>query len=167
MELLKVGLIKKPHGIRGELKVLPLTDHPSRFKQIRKFYLENHPEWKFLTVASVKLTANDVIIKFDEISTPEKALNVQSCYLFIDKADGEVLKEWEYYSQDLVGCRIIFQDKDYGTVIDLDNWGANDNLRVLFENQEYFYPFLRQFIDRVDLAEKKIYINEIEGFLNS
>ena len=31
MEYLKIGLILKPQGIRGEIKVLPLTDDPGRF----------------------------------------------------------------------------------------------------------------------------------------
>ena len=39
MEYLKIGLILKPQGIRGEIKVLPLTDDPSRFIGLKQAFL--------------------------------------------------------------------------------------------------------------------------------
>ena len=33
VDLLQVGVITTPHGVRGEVKVFPTTDDPTRFKQ--------------------------------------------------------------------------------------------------------------------------------------
>ena len=38
--LISVGRIARPHGIRGEVKVTPLTDWPEKYEEFRSVYLE-------------------------------------------------------------------------------------------------------------------------------
>ena len=38
-DLLQVGVITQPHGVRGEVKVFPTTDDVKRFKKLKKFFL--------------------------------------------------------------------------------------------------------------------------------
>ena len=33
---IKIGFIRKAHGLKGEVKILPLTDDPKRFKKLKK-----------------------------------------------------------------------------------------------------------------------------------
>ena len=39
-QLLQVGVITQPHGVRGEVKVFPTTDDPVRFKKLKKVIRE-------------------------------------------------------------------------------------------------------------------------------
>ena len=48
-QFLQVGVISSTHGIRGEVKVFPTTDDPSRFKKLKKVLWtqeENSLNWK-------------------------------------------------------------------------------------------------------------------------
>ena len=36
-----VGIVLRPHGVRGAIKVGPLTDDVARFKQLKKVYIDN------------------------------------------------------------------------------------------------------------------------------
>ena len=51
-EFLSVGLVIKPHGVRGQLKVEPLTDDPARFEQIKSVYVEKNGEFSEYQVES-------------------------------------------------------------------------------------------------------------------
>jgi len=53
-----------------------------------------------------------------------------------------------------------------GIVVDLVNFGANDNLVIEYSNREVFFPFSRLYIDKIDIESKKVYINQIEGFFD-
>ena len=39
-DLLQVGVITQPHGVRGEVKVFPTTDDVKRFKKLKKVLLD-------------------------------------------------------------------------------------------------------------------------------
>ena len=166
MEYLKIGLIKKTHGLKGELKVLPLTDEPSRYKSIKDIFIEKNGLFNKYTIKSVRETHSDIIIKLFSIESIETAESLKNCYIYIDRADGLLLNDWEYYSEDIVGCEIFYNNISMGIVIDLVNFGANDNLVIEYSNREVFFPFSRFYIDKVDLESKKVYINQIEGFFD-
>ena len=46
VDLLQVGVITTPHGVRGEVKVFPTTDDPTRFKQLKTVLLDTGKEKK-------------------------------------------------------------------------------------------------------------------------
>ena len=53
-QLLQVGVITQPHGVRGEVKVFPTTDDPVRFKKLKKVILNTGKEKLDLEVEHVK-----------------------------------------------------------------------------------------------------------------
>ena len=55
------GVISSTHGIRGEVKVFPTTDDPSRFKKLKKVLLDEGKERLELEVQSVKFFKQFVI----------------------------------------------------------------------------------------------------------
>ena len=74
-ELLQVGVITATHGIRGEVKVFPTTDDPSRFKKLKKVLLDTGKEKLELEIEQVKFFKQFVILKFkgfDDIDEVEK-----------------------------------------------------------------------------------------------
>lgn len=166
MNYLKIGLIKKPHGLKGELKILPLTDNPERFKNLKNIYLFSNNQYVEEKIQWVKITNTEILLKLSKYNSLTEVELLRNIYLYIDKEEGEELGEWEYYSQDLIGCSVYFKDKKIGNVIDISNFGANDNILIKSENEEFFYPFLREYIEKVDIDNKKIVVNEIEGFYN-
>ena len=63
-QLLQVGVITQPHGVRGEVKVFPTTDDPVRFKKLKKVILDTGKEKLDLEVEHVKFFKQFVIVKF-------------------------------------------------------------------------------------------------------
>jgi len=172
---LKIGIIKKPHGIKGELKVLPLTDNSGRYKKLKKVFIcteqaFNQNDYSTITehtIKSLHFSPTEVVMLLDNITSRNDAQKLARYLILIERKDGEKLGEWEYYSQDLVGCEVYFKEQKVGTVFNLLNTGANDNLEIeTTDNKEIVYPFLREFINSVDIEAKRIVINEYEGFFD-
>ncbi len=66
-QFITIGKIVNTHGIKGELKIYPLTDNLERFKQLHKVYIEE----KETNVLNCKLQSKRVILKIEGIDTIE------------------------------------------------------------------------------------------------
>ena len=63
-DLLQVGAIAQTHGIRGEVKVFPMTDDVRRFQKLKEIILDTGKEKMTLEIESVKYFKKFVILKF-------------------------------------------------------------------------------------------------------
>ncbi len=160
MDYLKIGFIKKSHGLKGELKIFPLTDDILRFKSVKTIYIDDN----IYSIISCRVNKDEVILKLKEINSVEESDLLKNKEIFIERTNGLPLDEWEFYSQDLIDSDLIFNDKVIGKVVSLCNYGAGDLLEIVYNNKSYYYPFLRKYINKIDTKFKKIEINQVEGF---
>lgn len=169
---IKVGFIRKAHGLKGEVKILPLTDDPKRFKKLKKLFLRKANEAEdFLMeyeVESVRFSTEEVILKFKEICDKDAADSLHGAFVYIDRSDAVSLNEWEFFTQDLIGLSVFYKEENVGKITDVLNTGANDNLEILLsdKSKHIYYPFIRTFIDNVDLKSGCLAINQYEGFFD-
>ena len=63
-QFLQVGVISSTHGIRGEVKVFPTTDEPSRFEELEEVILDTGRERMVLAIQGIKYFKQFVILKF-------------------------------------------------------------------------------------------------------
>ncbi len=169
---IKVGFIRKAHGLKGEVKILPLTDDPKRFRKLKKLFLgkadEAEDHLKEYEVESVRFSIEEVILKFKESCDKDAADSLRGTSVYIDRNDAVSLNEWEFYTQDLIGLSVFYKEENVGKITDVLNTGANDNLEILLNNnsKHIYYPFIRTFIDSVDLKNGCLTVNQYEGFFD-
>jgi 16S rRNA processing protein RimM len=166
MDFLKVGFIKKPHGLKGELKVLPLTDNIDRFKKLKIVYLFINGTYIQEELEYSYKKINEVIIKFKKYNNIDEIKNLKSIYIYIDKNMGVKLSIDEYYSQDLIGCIVEYKNTNIGTVENVQNLGSCDLLTINYNKREIFYPLLKKYFNKIDIDNKIIEINQFEGFFD-
>ena len=169
MAYLKIGKIIDSHGLDGTFKVFNTTDSPKkRYAKGNKVYLYNEAtdERIEMTVASFRLSGQIAFVKLEGINNPEAAKEFKGFEIHTIK-DRKDLVVGYYFYDDLVGCSIIDQNKNnLGTVSKVEEFPAQITLRVKRQNgKDFFVPFVKQFIKKVDIDGKKIYIEVIEGML--
>ena len=169
MTYLKIGKIIDSHGLDGTFKIFNTTDSPKkRYAKGNKVYLYNETtdERTEMTVASFRLSGQIAFVKLEGINNPEDAKTFKGFEIHTIK-DRNYLDVGYYFYDDLVGCSIIDQDKnDLGKVSKVEEFPAQITLRVKRQNgKDFFVPFVKQFIKKVDIDGKKIYIEVIEGML--
>ena len=65
-----IGKIVAPHGVRGEFRIMPQTDHPERYAKMKKITLDNGREY---TVVSLRQHKNVYLMKVEGIDSMNDA----------------------------------------------------------------------------------------------
>lgn len=153
-DLLIVGEIINTHGLRGEMKVMPLTDDMRRFDYLEDVILKG----KKVKVEGVKYFKDKVILKLEGINTIEEAEKLKRTYLEIERENAIELEEDEYFIVDLVGCTVVDTDGfEYGKIKDVIQTPSNDVYWVQ-GNKEILIPVLKDIVLDINIDEKLITI---------
>ncbi|QEK12033.1 16S rRNA processing protein RimM [Crassaminicella thermophila] len=167
-KLLKVGQIVNAQGIRGEVKVYPLTDYKERFEELDWVYMGDNIEEKFY-IEKVKYKNELVILKLKGIDDRNMAERCKTKYLMIDKKDARELPEDTYFIVDLIGLKVYTNDKILiGTIKNvIQNTGQD-----LYEIEDHknpkktiLIPAVEAFIKEVNIEKGYIIVTPIEGLI--
>lgn len=164
-ERFQVGVITTPHGLRGEVKVYPTTDDPSRFKILKELILKEKRSERVLKVRSVKFFKQFVILGFEGLNRIEDVEGLRSCPLLVERKDAVPLEEDEYYVADLIGLSVRNEDgREIGTLKEVLETGANDVYVVEREGlKDLLLPAISQCILDVQHEEGYITVHIMEG----
>jgi len=170
--LIKIGEIVAPHGIKGEVKVVPLTDYLERFNSLRSVFLtkfEKNLEEKLsrVEIESFRLHKQFLIMKFKGIDDPDTAQSLRGNYLCILPQERFPLPPGTYYYDQIIGLTAINRNEEVlGVITDIFRTGSND-VYVIKTNEltksgkpkELLFPALKSLVEKIDLENKKIYLN--------
>ena len=169
MEYLSLGNIVDSFGLDGTVKIYSTTNQPKkRYVEGNKLVIAN-PQGKILqevTVVSFRHNGFFDFVKFQELANPEQVKELKGFQVQTIKNKSD-LKDGEFFYTDLIGCSIIDEKKNIlGTVKNVEEFPAQITLRVSRKNgQDFFVPFIKEFIKDVNIDEKFIQIKVIEGLL--
>jgi 16S rRNA processing protein RimM len=163
MDKIKVGIIVNTHGLKGELKIKSLSDfNDERFKKGNELILLFQNKETVLKVKTYREHKDMVLVTFDGFEDINKVEIWKGSELYIDRDNIEELEEG-YYFFELKGCSVYDQDDNLlGEVEDVIDTAANPILRI---NKTILVPYVDQFIKNVDIENKRIDIEVIEGLL--
>lgn len=171
-QYLKIGKIVNTFGIRGELKVFIYTDFPEeRFKSGNKLYigLEANPTQVEVTVKSAKPYKNLYLLKLENLDNINDVEKYKNYYLWVSKDVQGELAEGEFYYHEIIGCKIITTDgEELGEIYEILDAPANDVwIARAYENgQDILIPYIESVVKNVNVKEKKITIELLEGLLD-
>lgn len=161
-ELFRVGVITEPHGIKGEVKVYPTTDDPSRLKRVKEIILDTGKEKIILHPTSVKFFKQFLIFGFEEFTSRNDVEGLRKKELFVTRKNAVKLHKDEYYISDLIGLKAIEEDgSEVGTLTDIIETGANDVYEITrSDDTKLLLPAIKQCILEVNIEEGyvKVYV---------
>ena len=166
-QLLQVGVITQPHGVRGEVKVFPTTDDPVRFKKLKKVILDTGKEKLDLEVEHVKFFKQFVIVKFKEFDNINDIERYKRCPFLVTRENAVPLEEDEYFVADMIGMKVITEDgTEFGTLSDVMETGANDVYVIdSKEHGEVLMPAIKECVLNVDMESGIITVHLMNGLI--
>lgn len=166
MEYTIVGKIINTHGIKGEVKIYPLTDDVKRFDYLKKAYIG---EDKFpVNIHGVKYHKGIPILKFKEFEDINDILKYKDSYLYVDDENKVVLPENHFFISDLVNCKVFDTAGNLIGILSEVLQGYSNDVYVVNDeskNKEYLIPVVKEFIKSININEKTIIIDPIEGMI--
>ncbi|MGH7664839.1 MAG: ribosome maturation factor RimM [Gemmatimonadaceae bacterium] len=175
-EYLIVGRIRKPHGIRGELIVEPITDAPRAVFASGRSVLAGTVGGEFgdgnkLRIESARHTTNALIVAFDGVEDRDSAELWRDRYLFAAAGDLEPPGENELYMHDLIGMRVERTSGDaVGVVSAVYELPQGLMLEVAkgesMQGNAVMVPYREEVVQAVDLAGRVIRIDPPPGLVD-
>ena len=166
-ELLQVGVITQTHGIRGEVKVFPTTDDPTRFQDLKHVLLDTGKETLPLEIENVKFFKQFVILKFKGYDNINDVERYKRCPLLVERSEAVPLEEDEYYITDMIGIQVTTDEgEDFGVLKDVMATGANDVYVIDHPSAgEVLVPAIKVCILEVDIPGRKMKIHVMDGLI--
>ena len=164
-----VGKILNFHGIKGEAKVGFSKNRQDFFMSLNCVYIKENEGYKKLEISTCRPNKNFLLVKFKGVDSINDLLPYKGMLLFTDEETiRENLEEDEFLIDELVGMGVYDSENDenLGFVIGVSNNGATDLLTVKTNTKHIcLIPFVKAIVPDVDISNKKITINNIEGLL--
>lgn len=163
-DYIKVGKIVNTHGVRGTVKCIPLTDDLERFNELEHVYTEKDNRKR--QIKDVWSKKGSIFLTLEGIEDMNTAETFRDSYICILEDQLRVLPEDTYYLFDLEGMDVYSTEGDHiGKITTIYQTGANDVYEVKSNNKTFLIPAIKDVVKDVNIENKKIVINVIEGLL--
>lgn len=150
-ERLRAAFVRRPHGVRGELRVEPLGGEAARFTAGLRLHVEGGGA-SYPVVGARAASEGDVLLRLAGVDDRSGAQSLHGRYLCVDAVDARRLGEQEWFVDQLVGLAAVTPEGEaLGTVHEIEHY-AQDVLVVTGRNGERRFPFVSAFVSSVDVA---------------
>lgn len=154
-DFLTVGKIISAHGIKGEVKIFPLTDDINRFYLLKKVYIEENNSIFPLTISNIRTHKNIILATFNEIKSRNEVEKYKDAFLKIDRKDAITLKKDQYFLSDLIGIMVYSPEKILiGNIKDILQTGPTDVYIIETNNKDILVPALKDIFLEIDIHKK-------------
>ena len=155
-----IGSIVNVHGLRGEIRVMPSTDDPSRFElldEVEIFYGNDSVRYPLEKTRPHKRT---LVLKLTGIDDRNAAEQLVGGVIKVPRSQALPLEEDEYYQKDLLDMAVVADTgEELGNISQIIETGAND----VYVVNGLLIPAIKECILSVDLCEKKMTVHVMKG----
>jgi 16S rRNA processing protein RimM len=162
-----IGTVFRRHGLRGDVKVYPLTDSPQRFLDLDEVLLEDpHGRRHRVRIDNVRFQKDRVILHFEGKDTLEDIEPLMQSQVLVHRSEAVKLPEGRYYYADIIGLSVYTDREKYlGVIEDILETGSNEVYVVREGSKEVLIPATEQVIQKVDLKNQRLIVHGVEGLL--
>jgi 16S rRNA processing protein RimM len=152
--LICIAKITKPHGIRGQAKLMSYAEKPEDVFNYPVLYDEKLNEYQIRLNSQ---SQNMFVITFNNNKSRNLVEEIAGTKLYITREMLPSSNENEYYHADLVGLQVLDTDKNVkGKILEIHNFGAGDIIEMVIPDAKstIFLPFEEEFIIEINLEQK-------------
>ena len=162
-----VGTIVGTFGNKGDVKIIPLINPADYLLELNSIFAENSDSVKqeFKVIRSKK-HKNVYLFTLEGINDMDVAEGLSGLSVYVPSIEFKELQKNEYYYHDLEGLTAYTESGNLIGKVDHIMQGGNDILVIKDETgKEIMVPFVDELVPEVNLKEKTIIINTIEGLI--
>ncbi|MEM7482595.1 MAG: ribosome maturation factor RimM [Acidobacteriota bacterium] len=169
-EMIAVGRIVRPHGVRGEASVEALTENSARWKKgsrLRLHFRDRPPE-RTLEVASSRVHRERILVRFAGVEDRDAVEKLRGGWLSVARGEVPPAEAGSFYQFELIGCTCRDTEQGHlGEVVEVVEDGGGFLLIVDDGERRVPIPFARDLLAEVNVAGGEIVVNLPEGLLET
>ena len=165
-----VGRVRKPHGLKGELSIFPLTDDPDAVfvpgRVIRVLDLGG-AELGRVTLEAGRGYHREWLLRFADHGSREAVDDYRGRFLAVERHELPPLEDGEVYLQELVGWAVRdTTDSPLGIVSDVYDLPAGPVIEVQGPAREFLLPFRGEYVLETDRERRRLVVQVPDGLLD-
>jgi len=159
MDRVAIGTIRKATGIKGYAKVFSFSGEWDHWFKLKEIELRHQGSIKNFQIQDILQKGSDVLLKLEGIDTPEVMKAYHGWEIWVPKTQAAPLKEGEVYLADLIGLKVVFNNKEMGQVVGYREGSTADLLEILTPAETTsLVPFMDQYLGDVDFQQGIIHL---------
>jgi 16S rRNA processing protein RimM len=167
-DVVAIGYIAGVFGVRGEVKIEPMTYSIERFEEGLQVWIGTGPDAATLcTIETVRPQPPHVIVRFLGIDTRDACEVLVKKYMFAETPGRTALPPRTWFISDIVGLTVFSEaGEQIGTISAVLPMPANHVYVVVHGNREILIPAIREVVREVDLERRRMTIHVLDGLLD-
>ena len=163
MELLRLGKVTSPTGLKGELKVYPYTDYKEKFEELDYVLMDGEKRG----IESVRYYRDMAVLKLTGVDDRAAAEACRDQILAIAREDAPPLPEGAYYVRDLLGMEVMDErGGKVGILKDVHKNAAQDLYEIqMDQGNTFLLPAVEEFVLQIDMERGVMVVRLIEGMV--
>lgn len=163
--LMLVGRVAKPHGVRGEMRMLIETDDPSRLERLPQVWIGTSATTARaypLQRSRMHQTAQGpvVLLLIEGVTSPEEASLLRGMGVYAHRDHLPPLEEEEFYLDDLLGMKVTVDGNPVGDVLEVLELPSHPVITVRLPGSEpVMVPLVDAFLVHVDGETQTVHLN--------
>lgn len=160
-EYFAVGVITNTHNLKGEVRFLP---HYPRFPytKLKKVYVQHFGQYTIMEIEKIRSHKKFLLIKFRNYDKIDDVLPYKGASVHIEAKGAPVMGKNNYYWEQIIGCSLFNHRKElYGKITDILPSSGHPiyvvNTGLAYERM---VPGAPEFLEKIDVKKKKIFLNE-------
>jgi 16S rRNA processing protein RimM len=167
-----MGRILAPHGIRGWVKVQPVSESPDTLLDHAAWWVRppGAPAWREMRRTAGRMHSGVLLVGLAGVATREEARSLRGAEVGVPRATLPRTKKDEIYWVDLEGLAVVNrQGVALGAVAEVVAHGAHPLLRVMRAGEngtgtDRLIPYVPAIVVRVDLDARRIEVDWGEDY---
>lgn len=167
--LIAVGEIVKPYGVRGEVRVTPLTDRPERFDGMASCVVwdASRDERQLRRVTAARRQGDSVLLALEGVESPEAARALVGRLVAVPASQALPPRPGSFYPWQLEGARVTTDDgREIGRVTRIEPGPGQDLWVVQGAEREHLIPAVAEIVVDVDVTAGRVVIRPPDGLLD-
>jgi len=162
------GTVLKPKGLKGEVKVLPVTDYPERFLERKAYFVGKTGDSAVVCkIVRASLSKGFAWLFFEGIESREQAEALCGMNLYIEEQELQAMPQGRAYLHDLIGLAVLDgSGREVGVVTDVLAMPAHEVYEVTMSGGRIvLLPAIEEFVEEIDTEKRLMVVPRFEEFL--
>jgi 16S rRNA processing protein RimM len=162
----QLGMVLKPHGLKGELYISLDTDYPEDYKELESVFLLQNGKLVPFFIEYIQVKHKEALLKFEDVEDKNMALDLRGSTLHLPLSELPELSGSQFYFHEISGFQIVDIEKGkLGVVKEVFEAGHQDLIGMEFNGKEVLIPINDEVILNVDRDNAVIKVSLPDGLL--
>ena len=167
LDLVPMGRLLKPRGLKGELRAAIFNEHGSALKVGTEIWLKKEEEYFSRKIETIKMAGEKSCIRLSGCNTLEDAAKVQGSVFFLPRDEFDSIGKNEHYLVDMIGSQVMDENqKLLGRVADVLTMPAQNIIVVETEGNEILIPYVDAHIVLFEKKKNNLIVKDVAGLIN-